>query len=264
MIDMIEHTFDTGTISINYAEGPASGHPLVFLHGGSARWQSFNSIIPDFTARWHLFALDLRGHGKSSRAPGRYRLQDHANDVITFLHHRLDEPAVIVGHSLGGMIALLVAAQSPVSVRAVVVGDSPLSFETWRTVIDDQRDKLKLWRNMAGGLRSLDEIARVIADAPAINIFQSDPETLTALLDDFDNIASGYEMESVMPSIECPVLLLQADPAVGGSMTDVEVKRAQSLLLQASHEQLSGVSHVLHNERKEPVAEAITTFLSSL
>jgi len=105
-----EHTFHTGTVELNYAEGEASGPPIVLLHGGSLRWQSVMLLIRDLAARWHVYAPDLRGHGRSGRVPGRYRLQDYASDVALFLEQVVNAPAILVGHSLGGHVAILVAA----------------------------------------------------------------------------------------------------------------------------------------------------------
>ena len=104
-----EHSFDTGVVAINYAEGPASGPPLMLLHGGSARWQSFESIMPDLAAEWHLYAPDFRGHGKSGRVAGGYRLQDYADDTIAFLRQQLSEAAVILGPGPIGLLTLLSA-----------------------------------------------------------------------------------------------------------------------------------------------------------
>jgi len=113
-----EHTFHTGTVDLNYAEGEASGPPIVLLHGGSLRWQSVMPLIPDLAARWHVYAPDLRGHGRSGRVPGRYRLQDYASDVALFLEQVVTAPAILFGHSLGGHVAILVAALHPELVRA--------------------------------------------------------------------------------------------------------------------------------------------------
>jgi pimeloyl-ACP methyl ester carboxylesterase len=88
----------------------------------------------------------------------------------------------------------------------------------------------------------------------ATNLYQNDAAMLAALLDDFGKVAAGYEMEEVLPVIRCPVLLLQADPATGGLMTDAEVAQALSLLPHPAHVKLTGISHVLHNEQKEPGA----------
>ncbi|MDQ2995682.1 MAG: alpha/beta hydrolase [Chloroflexota bacterium] len=286
-----EQPFNTGTVTLNIAEGSAIGPPLVLLHGGSARWQGWDPIIPELVASWQLFALDLRGHGKSGRVPWGYRLQDYADDVAALLRERIREPAVLFGHSLGGIIALLVAAQQPAYVRGVVVGDSPLTSATWQTLLLHDRIGLATWRDLSGGQRSLDQIVATLKDTPVLsapdkpatvrmrdvwgedspaftwiaeNVRQQDPDVLGILLDDFAHAAAGYEMERLFPATGCPVLLLQADPAAGGVMTDAEVAQALPLLRQPAHVRLAGLSHILHSERKEPVLEAVLPFLTSL
>jgi len=260
-----EHSFNTGTVTINYAEGLASGPALVLLHSGSARWQSFEPIIPTLAANWHLYALDFRGHGKSGRVAGRYRLRDYADDTVAFLRQQLDEVAIVVGHSLGGMVALLVAAQCPECVRAVVVGDAPLTADTLGAVLDQSRASLTPLRNLAGGRYLLEEVIATLGDeGSAVDLYQNDPDVLTALLDDFERTVAGYDMESMLPSIRCPVLLLQADPTAGGLMTDAEVERASELLAQPFHVRLSGIGHGLHSEQQEPVLRAAIDFLTSL
>lgn len=264
-IEIKEHSYNTGTVTLNYAEGPASGPPLVLLHGGSACWQDFKSIMPDLIADWHLYAPEFRGHGKSGWVAGAYRLQDYADDIIAFLRQQVSEPAVIFGHSLGGMVALLVAAQCPESIRAVVVGDSPLTAEPWLAHLNRTRDSLIQWRDLAGGTYSVEEITEALADERlGQNLYQTDPDMLTILIDEPDRAAAGYDMAVVLPSIRCPVLLLQADPKAGGFLTDAEVEQGLQLLSQPTHVLLEGVSHVLHNEQKEPVLQAITDFLTAL
>jgi pimeloyl-ACP methyl ester carboxylesterase len=264
-IEIKEHSFNTGTVTLNYAEGPASGPPLVLLHGGSTRWQNFESIMPDLAADWHLYAPEFRGHGKSGRVAGGYRLQDYADDTNTFLRKQVSEPAVIFGHSLGGMVALLVAAQCPEKVRAVVIGDSPLTAEPLLAHLNHTRDGLISWRDLAGGAYSVEEITEALENEwLAQNLYQNDPDMLAILIDEPERAAAGYDMAVVLPSIRCPVLLLQADPKAGGILTDAEVEQGLPLLSQATHVLLEGVGHMLHNEQKEPVLQAITDFLTSL
>ena len=282
-----ENTFDTGIVTINYAEIPSSSTPLVLLHGGANRWQSFSNILSDLAATWHIYAPDFRGHGKSMWVPGSYRLQDYMDDTIAFLRHCLKEPAYIFGHSLGGMVALLVAAQFPEGVRAVAVGDAPLSSLTWQA--HQNRDRLLTWRDLAGGQKPFDEVVEGLKDTPievpdrvgsvpmrevagedapvythlATDLKQNDPDMLTALLDRFETTTAGYEMKCVLPSIQWPVLLLQADPAAGGLMTDREVELAQAFLDRSQHLCFQGISHILHIERKEPIIQALEAFFQS-
>ncbi|MFN8464441.1 MAG: alpha/beta hydrolase [Caldilineaceae bacterium] len=282
-------TFDAGAVILNYVEAPAPGPPLVLLHGGNARWQSFESILPDLAAEWHVYAPEFRGHGRSGWVTGSYRLQDYTDDTIAFLRGRVGEPAYLLGHSLGGIVALMVAAQYPEGIRAVVVGDSPLSSRTWHSVLLQQEDRLRAWRELAGGQVSFDQLVEAVKAAPievpgrqdpvpmrevmgedapvyawlAANLYQSDPDMLTALIDRFDQTAAGYEPGAGLPQIQCPVLLLQADPAAGGLMTNAEVEQALLLLARPSHVRLEGVSHALHHIHPAPVAAALKAFLQS-
>jgi pimeloyl-ACP methyl ester carboxylesterase len=286
MPDIYEHTFNTGAVTINYAEVSSTGTPLVMLHGGSARWQAFDNLIPDL-GEYHLYLPDLRGHGKSGRATGHYRLQDYTDDVISFLKNCVGKPAYLFGHSLGGIIALLVAAQYPEGVRAVAVGDSPLTGESWRQVMFSQtNDRVRAWQKISGGHIPVEQLIEILKDTPteepnnpnpvpmrtvygedsrvfpwlAENLYHQDPDILTAILDRFDDTVAGYEMDILFPKIKCPVLLLQADPNTGGLMIDVEVQQALLLLARPTHIKITNLSHTLHNERKEPVLEALKRF----
>jgi pimeloyl-ACP methyl ester carboxylesterase len=185
------------------------------------------------------------------------------------------------------MVALMVAAQFPDGVRAVAVGDAPLSRQAWQA--HQSRDRALAWRNLAGGQKPFDEIVEALKDTPievpgrvgfvpmrdvagedapvyawlATCLQQSDPDRFTAQLDRYETTAAGYEMNSVLPSIQCPVLLLQADPTAGGMMTDREVELALPLLVQSQHIRLQGISHILHIERKEPIVQALAAFFQS-
>ncbi len=264
-MEIHEQAFDTGSVEIHYAEGPACGPPLVLLHGGSNGWQSFESIMPDLAADWHLYAPDFRGHGRSGRVPGAYRLQDYADDTIAFLQECVPAPAVIYGHSLGGMVALLVAAQCPDHIRAVVVGDAPLTADRWLMHLQHTRNDLVIWRDLAGGTHSVEEIREKLGyQGLAQNLYSNDPEMLSILIDDPESAAAGYDAELVLPSIRCPVLLLQADPNAGGILTDAEIERGLKLLSKPTHIRLEGVGHLLHIVQKDVVLQAITGFLKSL
>src|ERR1017187_7639229 len=100
---LVERTFDTGEVRLNYAEGPANGPPLVLLHGLGRRWQVFLPVIPALSLRWHIFAPDLRGHGKSSHVVGESRGTQYSEDIPCLLREGVAAPAVVFGHSLGGM-----------------------------------------------------------------------------------------------------------------------------------------------------------------
>ena len=287
---MKEAMFETGEIKLNYAEGPDAGPPLVLLHGGSARWQYFDQIIPELAERWHVFAPDLRGHGQSGWASGRYALRDYAEDISAFLL-KVTGPASLFGHSLGGMVALMTAGQCPDYVNAVVVGDSPLDAASWKVHTGErQREQIRAWQALAGGSHSVEQIIAGLKEAPvavagqsqplrmrdvyaddhgvyahlANRLYHNDPDMIGMLLDDFDNVAAGYDLENFGPSIECPVLLLQADASLGSATTDEEVARALACLPHARHKLFPGLSHLLFIEDKAVVLQAIEEFLAQV
>src|SRR5947209_16506139 len=137
-----EHWFVRGDLRLNYAEGPPAGLPMLLLHGGGSRgWQGFLPLIPGLLAQFHLHALDLRGHGKSAWTPGHYRDTDFAGDVVAFVEQQVGAPTILVGHSLGGRMALLATAQRPDLVSAVITADTPLSNVSMRSRIDATREE---------------------------------------------------------------------------------------------------------------------------
>jgi pimeloyl-ACP methyl ester carboxylesterase len=288
-MEIREFTFNTGAVVLNYASAHGPGRPLMLLHGGNARWQSFETIISELAATWHLYAPDFRGQGKSGWVPGSYRLQDYVDDTIAFLRHQVREPACLFGHSLGGIVALMTAAQYPEGVCAVAVGDAPLSSRTWREHLVQSRDRIATWRDLCGGQKPLEQVIETLKDAPfeapgqreplpmravmgeenpvyawlAANLIRSDPDTISALLERYDDTAAGYEMGRVLPAVRCPVLLLQADPAAGGLMTDGEIAQALPQLDRPSHVRLAGTGHALQIVHPEPVVTALNAFFES-
>ncbi len=282
--DMCEHTFQVGPVTINYAEGPANGAPLVLLHGGSARWQMLESLVPYLAPRWRLFMPDLRGHGRSSWTPDHYSLTESADDICGLLAERGEQPALVFGHSWGGMVALMLAARCPRWVRAVAVGDSPLNRDSWLAKLG--RDRIAAWRDIAGGQHTIPEMIELLKDSPtellgrsepvrwrevmgeqspnygwiANDLYRHDPAFLTMLLEAPETMAAGYDMDTLLPAIRCPVLLLQADPAAGGLLPDADVERARTMLPMLSHVRLTGVGHVLVSHSDQVARELIRFF----
>lgn len=96
---LTEKSFDTGEIIINFAESDIAGLPLVMLHGSTLRWQTFGEFIPTLEEKWHIYACDLRGHGKSGRATSGYRIADFVPDTVAFIERFVGQPTVLLGYS---------------------------------------------------------------------------------------------------------------------------------------------------------------------
>ncbi|GAA3574320.1 alpha/beta hydrolase [Amycolatopsis ultiminotia] len=113
--------------TINYAAGPAGGKPpLVLIHGQAVDWQNYAPVLPALAEDFTVFAVDVHGHGKSGRAPGKYSAAAIGTDLARFVERVVGAPAVVSGHSSGGQLAAWLAGNRPDLVRAAVLEDPPL------------------------------------------------------------------------------------------------------------------------------------------
>ena len=118
-------------IKLEYAEqGSASGVPVIFLHGYTDSWQSFNQVLPLLPSSIHAYSVSQRGHGNSDRPEKGYNPEDLAMDVADFMQELKIESAIIVGHSMGGTVAQRFALDYPYMTSALVLVSSFASFKT--------------------------------------------------------------------------------------------------------------------------------------
>jgi pimeloyl-ACP methyl ester carboxylesterase len=104
------------------AEG--SGAVLLLLHGIAGTSATWDDLIPLLSRRYRVLAPDLLGHGESAKPEGDYSLGAYANLVRDFLEVLGHERATLVGHSLGGGIALQFAYQYPERCERLVLVSS--------------------------------------------------------------------------------------------------------------------------------------------
>jgi 3-oxoadipate enol-lactonase len=108
----------TNGIELAY-ERLGQGTPLVLIHGHPLDHSIWEPILPLLENDFDLIVPDLRGFGQSQTIRSRYRLVDMAADIIDLLDHLEIRQAAVVGHSMGGYIALACAAVSPSHIRGV-------------------------------------------------------------------------------------------------------------------------------------------------
>lgn len=81
MTTMQQHTVDLEGVQIHYAEAGTARSPVVLLHGITDSLDTYRPVIADLAPAAHVYALDLRGHGRSSHVAGGYRVWEYARDV---------------------------------------------------------------------------------------------------------------------------------------------------------------------------------------
>jgi len=266
---LIEKQFDAGDMVLNYVESEHARPPMVLLHGLTMRWQYYLPVLPALSARWHTYALDLRGHGKSGRVKDGYRLEAYAQDCVTFLKDRAREPAVLLGHSWGGMVAIEVAVTAPELVRALVLEDPPLS----NALEQDELVRFTRFRDLVASGSSFDTIAARLADENpgrdpvwarrrARFFTLLDPEVLTTYVE--GRAMENYDTDKLLGAVSCPVLLLRADPKQGGAIRDEEEQRALALLRDVTLVNFPGVGHPIQATKPDVFCRIVSDFLESL
>lgn len=114
---------DVAGVGLHY-ESTGDGPPLVLVHGSAVDGTTWDGVVPDLARDYRVITYDRRGYGRSAHKPVRdHRL--HASDLIAILDRVAGEPAVVVGWSSGGNVALAVAARKPEAFRSLVVVEAP-------------------------------------------------------------------------------------------------------------------------------------------
>ncbi|GII51828.1 alpha/beta hydrolase [Planotetraspora thailandica] len=120
------HVVEVNGIRLAYdSAGDAASPPVVLLHGRGYDHTHWAGVSGPLSRSWRVHAVDLRGHGRSDW-PGAYGLDAIRDDVIGLLGHLGSRPAAVIGHSLGGMVACLVARRRPDLVDRLVLVDVPV------------------------------------------------------------------------------------------------------------------------------------------
>ena len=137
MDEFEEKRFNTDEIEINYVVGPRNGPSLVLIPPQGADWTNYKKVLPLLSGNYHVYAIDIRGHGISDWVTGEYTFTSIGRDMTAFLEDVVKEPAILSGNSSGGLIALWLAANRPSLVKAIIMEDPPLFSADWPRIRED-------------------------------------------------------------------------------------------------------------------------------
>ncbi|HUW03686.1 MAG TPA: alpha/beta hydrolase [Acidimicrobiales bacterium] len=117
----------TGTDIHYLAWGERGQRGLLFVHGGGAHAHWWTHIAASVGGDYRIAALDLSGHGDSGRRVD-YDLETWADEVVAVAEHaQMSGPPIVIGHSMGGFVSIVVAATHPDDVGGIVIVDSPVT-----------------------------------------------------------------------------------------------------------------------------------------
>lgn len=259
------------------AMGAESAPRVLFLHGGGQTRQSWGSAVEQAARRgYRAVTLDLRGHGESGWSPdGRYDLALFGNDVRRVIEAIGGDP-VLVGASLGGLTAMMVAATPPPPVRGLVLVDVTPRIEP-----EGAREIGNFMTSAPNGFASLEEAADAVAaylphrprprDTSGLkrNLrlrggryhWHWDPALMTMQRDrDFDiDVEIPATLERAAKELTLPTLLVR-----GGRsrvVSDDGVRDFVRLVPHAEVADIAGAHHMVAGDANDAFNQAIFNFL---
>lgn len=120
-----DHFTEVNGIKMHYIEYKNNKPKLLFMHGLTANAHVIEGLIrAGLAANFHVYSIDFRGRGLSTKVAFKYSIQAHAEDVIQMLDHLEIEKVILCGHSFGGLMATYLATNFPERVSEVIILDA--------------------------------------------------------------------------------------------------------------------------------------------
>lgn len=133
--DLINYSLPVKSITLNsetiaYAELGGGEKTLLFVHGLSSNLDAWKKNIQELKNDYHCIAVDLPGYGKSSRNADNYSLKGYSGILHEFVRQKGLENVILVGHSMGGQIAMHTVLQNPEAFQKLIL-IAPAGIETF-------------------------------------------------------------------------------------------------------------------------------------
>jgi pimeloyl-ACP methyl ester carboxylesterase len=253
-------SFQRDGVDLHYVRTGGSKPPFVLLHGLTASGACWTPLARALEDRFDVVMPDARGHGTSSAPPHGNGYEDHAMDVIALIQHLRLEAPVLLGHSMGGMTAALLANRMAGHIRSVILVDP--------TFLSPQRQREVFESGVADQHRRtlrLDKTA-VVAEIQARHPHRS-PEIVELLaqarlqtrMGAFDVLTPpNPDYEQLVRAMQVPIALIIAGAGVVSLDTATEL---QALNPRVRIEQIDNAGHGLPFDQPERFEAAIRSCL---
>jgi len=283
-LEPISHFYYSHRLKLQFWDWGKDGKPaLVLVHGGLDHARNWDWVARALREHFHVYAIDLRGHGNSTWAPGAlYSIAEHVLDLSALLDVINEFPVYIVGHSLGGVITLVYSGIYPDRVKKAI------SIEGWgfpanHKVHGPASERLRNWIEKIRRSEGREPRAYPTLDTAVARMKEANPHLkddvarhLTlhgtnwnadgSLIWKFDNYVRNFapygqnldELKEIVGNITCPVLLFWGqeswapDPEADGRVTPIKNYRLVKV---------PGAGHWVHHDQLQIFLDEAQRFL---
>lgn len=291
-----EKQADLGEIRMNYAEAGSPSKPaLLLIPEQTGSWWTYEKSMRLLEKDFHIFAVDLRGQGRTSWTPGRYSLDNMGNDLVRFIATVIRKPVIVAGNSSGGVLSAWLSAYAlPGQIRGAMYEDPPLFsselapahghgirqtiagviFRLYRDYLGDQ------WQvgDWAGYLRAVKSSpVKVLQMLPAPvetpqSIKEYDPEWARVFYE--GTVAQSCPHDRMLAQVKVPVLMThhgRTIPPTGlliGAISDPQAQKVQELVKGAGQKidyvSFPSAMHVMHASDPERYVGTLAEWAAKL
>ncbi|WP_406179407.1 alpha/beta fold hydrolase [Streptomyces sp. NBC_01006] len=249
-----ETTFDTGEVRLNHATTGSADEPALPLIPAQAEsWWGYEAAMRPLEGDFEVFAVDLRGQGRSTRTPGRYTLDNMGNDLVRFISGRIRRPVVVSGLSSGGVIAAWLSAYAPPRMLRGTFGEDPPLFSS--------QIQTPYGPSMNQG------------DEPSQTWKEYDPEWARAFAG--GSATASCDHTRMLAAVKVPVMLThhfrKVDEETGrlqGTISDLQVHHVRELIIRAGqrfdYKSFPQTGHAMHQSGPQLYAATLRDWISSL
>lgn len=290
-----EQQVGLGEITMNYAEAGSPDSPAVLLiPEQTGSWWGYEEAMSLLARDFHVYAVDLRGQGRSTWTPGRYSLDNFGNDLVRFIALVVRRPVIVSGNSSGGVLAAWLSAYSmPGQIRGALCEDAPFFsselittcgqpirqaagplFELLSTYLGDQW-RVGDWEGFrrAAAASPSPMVRLFAAEEIPQNLKEYDPEWARAFWE--GTVGRTCPHERMLSQVKTPVLITHhmrgVDPDTGvliGAVSDEQAARARTLMesagVRVDYEDAPDALHMMHQFDPPRYARILTRWAATL
>jgi len=255
-------------LRLHYTRTGGAKPPLVLAHGVTDDGLCWSSVAAALADDYDVIMVDARGHGLSDAPLGGYGPIEQSGDLVGLIETLDLKSPIVLGHSMGAMTTLMLAARYPQRPRAIALEDPPpwwdSAFE--RPFTPDWQAGMRAWIT---GLQQQSRQALIDGqrrEAPHWSDVELETwadSKLRFSLNFFNQLDNPpLDWAALLPQVKCPVLLITGDPAAGSLVTPQAALALKEHVPQLQIAHVAGAGHSIRRDQFERYMQVVQPFLA--